>query len=85
MPSAADLELAAARLQAVAAGLAGALDGVVAHDRPDVWTGARARRFSAELADRRLVLRALAEDLRVQAAVLRAHADLVRAATALTP
>jgi hypothetical protein len=85
MTTALDLELAATRLHAQAAVVAVALDAVVAHHRRDVWTGGRAVRFGLDLADRRRLLQAAAEELRVEARLLHARADLLRAVTPPTP
>ncbi len=73
------LEAAAVRLDVVASAVRDALDGVLAADRPDVWQGGRAARFGVELADQRLRLRAVADELAIAARLTRARAELVRA------
>lgn len=85
MPTPDDLEALARRLEAVAVSVGTALDPVVAHHRPDVWQGARAVRFGQELLEQRGSLRAAADQLAVDARLLRARADLLRVAQALTP
>jgi hypothetical protein len=85
MVSAADLDLAAARFQALADEVGTALDRVAAFHRPDVWQGARAERFGRELDDQRALLRAAARGLADDARSLRARAELLRALQALGP
>ena len=62
------LRTAASRLRAVAAEVEGLLDPVTAFDRPDVWRGGRAQRFSAGLAISRVRLRAARWELEAEAA-----------------
>jgi hypothetical protein len=58
------------------------LDRLVAHHRPDVWRGARARQFGAGLADERVRVRTAADRLAEDARRLRAQAATLRAAAA---
>ncbi len=85
MTTADDLDALAHRLEAVAGTVGAALDPVVAHHRPDVWQGARATRFGQELVEQRAWLRAAADQLTVDARLLRARAALLRTAQALSP
>jgi hypothetical protein len=78
MTSAADLDSAADRCEALAEQVRTALDRVAAFHRPDVWQGARADRFGRELEDQRAQLRAAGRELADDARLLRARADLVR-------
>lgn len=80
-----ELEALAQRLESAAVTVGTALDLVVAHHRPDVWQGARATRFGQELVEQRAWLRAAADQLTVDARLLRARAALLRTAQALTP
>jgi len=78
--AAADWERDAAGLEALADAARVALDAVVARHGPATWQGARADRFGRELADRRRALLHAAEQLEVEARLLRARAALVRGA-----
>jgi hypothetical protein len=60
-------------LDAIADGLGPELATVDAYDRPDVWTGARATAFRAELRAHRAAVAHSAEQLRLAASMVRAH------------
>jgi uncharacterized protein YukE len=77
--SSAELDAAAARLEAEAGLLPGLLDAVLRASTPEAWEGPAASRFDDELALNRVRLRNAADDLRVVARSLRAQAVTARA------
>ena len=73
MPVEDELLRAAEVIDEVVGTLEPAMADLAAFHRPDVWTGARADRFGRELEDRARQVRATADDLRLEAARLRAR------------
>jgi hypothetical protein len=76
-----DLYQSAGQLTALSELIRLSFDQLVAYHRPDVWQGGRARRFGEDLADRRVQVHAVAEQVAADARLLRARAELLRAAT----
>src|SRR3954452_19909386 len=83
MPSAGELRSTAARLNAEAAWLSGALDPIAVAAGPAVWRGPASARFDADLQDERRRLAAVADDLRLLARTVSAAAEIAEPAPAV--